>query len=315
MLNKKLLTPIAIISVVAVVLSVMSVVGAVSDIKKYEIKETNEFHYSRIGGENDTEEDFWGNYDATLTASDASGENAATNNAGAAVTGGQGGQVSQGGPGGQASVNVSSWDKTTIIAKLREAITKTKAYRGNITVNHKESFTANVTECTVGALGQKVANFLVESVVKPTEEVYSYTNGRTTTAEGENVEMLLPKNGAFTLTPDGAKDVSVSSENGGYVIKITLVPESVGMYDVPKHNAAAIGYLDVASINTSYMTVTNAKIDYKGSTIEAHINLDGYVTSAVYNIPLHAYGAAEALGINGEANFDGQQTEIWKINW
>jgi hypothetical protein len=100
-----------------------------------------------------------------------------------------------------------------------------------------------------------------------------------------------------------------------YVIKINLVEESVGMYEIPTHNAAAVGYLDVASFDISFMDIDSADIVYKGSSIELRINADGYVTYANYKIPLHIEGAAHKGSISGSATFEGEQTEEWRLDW
>ena len=44
----------------------------------------------------------------------------------------------------------SGWSRAEILAKAKTAVNKTKAYTGNLTVNHTESFTADVKECTGG---------------------------------------------------------------------------------------------------------------------------------------------------------------------
>ena len=152
-------------------------------------------------------------------------------------------------------------------------------------------------------------------VVKPVEETLSYQNGKAVNSEGETVPIILPKRGSFTLTEDGISSASVQRSGGEYVIKIKLIEESVGMYEVPKHNAASVGYLDVANFDISFMEVDSADIVYKGSGIELRINADGYVTKANYTIPLRIDGSAHRGSISGSATFEGVQTEEWRLNW
>ena len=61
--------------------------------------------------------------------------------------------------------------------------------------------------------------------------------------------------------------------------------------------------------------VDSADIVYKGSSIELHINADGYVTYANYRIPLHIDGSAHKGSISGSASFEGEQTEEWRLNY
>lgn len=209
----------------------------------------------------------------------------------------------------------SGWSKAEIISKAKEAVNKTKAYTGNLTVNHSEGFTADVTECTGGEIVKSIVNLMIGWVVKPVEETLVYQNGKAVNSEGETVPIILPKRSNFTLTENGVKSASVQRSGNEYVIKLTLVEESVGMYDVPKHNAASIGYLDVANFDISFMEVDSADIVYKGSSIELKINADGYVTYAGYKIPLHIDGSAHKGSISGSATFEGEQTEEWRLNW
>ena len=209
----------------------------------------------------------------------------------------------------------SGWSTAQIISTAKAAVNKTKAYTGNLTVNHSESFSANVTECSAGGIVRSVVDLMIGWVVKPVEETLVYQNGKAVNSEGETVPIILPKKNDFTLTENGVKSASVQRAGNEYVIRINLIEEDVGMYDVPQHNAASIGYLDVANFDISFMEVDSAYIVYEGSSIELRINADGYVTYANYNIPLHIEGSAHKGSISGSATFDGGQTEEWRLAW
>lgn len=209
----------------------------------------------------------------------------------------------------------SDWSRAQIISKAKDAVNKTKAYTGNLTVNHSEGFTAKVTECSAGGIVRSVVDLMLGWVVKPVEETLVYQNGKAVNSEGETVPIILPKRNAFSLSESGVRSATVQQTGNEYIIKIELVEESVGMYDVPTHNAASVGYLDVANFDISFMEVDSADIVYKGSSIELRINAEGYVTYANYKIPLHIDGSAHKGSISGSATFEGEQTEEWRLNW
>lgn len=215
----------------------------------------------------------------------------------------------------QTLADPSGWSRKQILSKAAEAVNKTKAYSGNLTVTHKETFDANVTECTGGTVVASVVNLMVGWVVSPVDETLNYQNGKAVNSEGETVPIILPKKGNFTLTENGAKSATINRSGNEYIIKINIVEESVGMHDVPTHNAASIGYLDVGGFDLSFMEVDSADIIYKGSSLELHINADGYVTYAKYNIPMNITGSAHSGSISGSAVFDGEQTEVWELYW
>ena len=232
----------------------------------------------------------------------------------------QNGGSSQGGngiiPSNQSSLaDPSGWSTNQIISKAKDAVNKTKAYKGSLTVDHNESFTADVTDCSAGGIVRSVVDLMIGWVVKPVEETLVFQNGKAVNSEGETVPIILPKRNNFSLDSSGVKSASVQRVGNEYVIKITLVEESVGMYQVPKHNAGAVGYLDVANFDISFMEVDSADIVYKGSSIELRINAEGYVTYANYKIPLHIDGSAHRGSISGSATFEGEQTEEWYLNF
>ena len=209
----------------------------------------------------------------------------------------------------------SGYSTAQIISKAAEAVNKTKSYSGNLKVNHKEGFSARVTEFSGGNFVKGIIDSMIGLVVKPVDETLVYQNGKAVNSEGETVPIILPKKGMFTLNESGVKSASIQRSGNEYIIKISLIEERVGMYDIPKHNASAIGYLDVASLDLSFMEIDSANIVYKGSSLELRINADGLVTYANYKIPLRIDGAAHKGSISGSATFEGEQTETWKLNW
>lgn len=209
----------------------------------------------------------------------------------------------------------SGWSQGKILEKAKNAVNKTKQYKGSVTVSHSESFTADVTECTGGEIVKGVANIMIGWIVKPVDETLTYNNGKAVNSEGETIPLLLPLKNNFSLSQSGVKSAKVYKTGTEYVIKISLVEESVGINDVPTHNASSIGYLDVKNFDLSILTIDSANIVYKGSSLELHINAEGFVTYAKYGIPLNVSGTGHRGSISGSAVFDGEQTEIWDFDW
>ncbi len=210
----------------------------------------------------------------------------------------------------------SSFDKAQTLNFLAAAINKTKAYTGDITVHHKESFTSEVTNVNPGgALATRALNFIKDLVLKPTEEDYKFSGGTATTSEGETTQLLLPKAAAFTLPEEGVAQASISQEGDLVHVKLTLAAEEThSLSEVPKYNAASIGYLDIAG-SFRILQIDEVTVKYPGSEIDAYVRGDGYVDRVTYTIKLDAGGKAHAMGISGSADFNGDQVEIWEIKW
>lgn len=207
----------------------------------------------------------------------------------------------------------SGWTTAQILALTTNAVNKTQAYTGDLSVIHSETFQADVTECTGGSVVEGVAETMIGWVVKPVQENLVYKNGRATNSEGESVPIILPKRNGFTLSANGIQSASIELSGSDYIVKIKLVEEHAGMYDVPVHNASAVGYLDVANFDLSFLEIDSADIIYKGTTIEFRISPEGYVTYAKYDIPLKINGSAHKGPVSGSATFEGVQSEEWII--
>jgi hypothetical protein len=225
-----------------------------------------------------------------------------------------GNAVQQGNQGG-VTEDASAWSTAQILSKASEAINKTKGYSNNLSVHHVETFNATVTECTGGSVVQSVANAMVGWVVEPVDETLNYSGGMATNSEGETVPVLLPKRGSFTLGHSGIAGASARTANGEHIINLNIVQESVSMYQVPSHNAAAIGYLDVSSFDLSFLTVDSADITYKGSSFELHMHSQGDVTYAVYRVPLWTKGSGHSGAICGSVTIEGEHTEQWTLSY
>lgn len=213
--------------------------------------------------------------------------------------------------------NYAAYTPAQVVDLLSKAVNKTKGYTGAITVHHKESFdNPSITNVQPGgAVMQPAIDFVVGLVVKPTEENYKFSGGYATTSEGEQTQLLLPKSAAFTLNANGVQSATASQENGMVHVRVTLKPEQcTSLTQIPAYNASAIGYLDISS-KFSVLKIQQVNIQYPGSTIDAYIRPDGYVQSVTYVISLSAHAQAQAMGITGSADFSGNQTEVWNIQW
>ncbi len=209
----------------------------------------------------------------------------------------------------------STWTTAEILKFTTDAVTKTKAYTDNVTVDHEEAFDVRVTKAPGGQLIMSTADRIIASVAKPSQETLTFTGGRTTNAEGENVPLLLPKRGAFTLTSDGVANAYAKKSGDNTIVHIQLVKEVGTLTNHPKYNAASVGFLDASDVDLSGLTLNYLDITYTGSTMDFVINSDGYVESVAYKIPIHIAVEAKIMGITAAGECEGSQSETWKINW
>ena len=206
--------------------------------------------------------------------------------------------------------------KGEILSVYREALEKTRGFSGSVNVNHTEAFTADIKEAHPGgALTELLANNIVKLVGSEGQQTLSFNNKQAVNADGEVIPLLLPQRTAFTLTEDGIKSAEIKEENGRLYVKIVLVPETVSMGEIPKHNASAIGYLDTSDMDFKVITISRVDITYPGSVIEAEILENGYIGNVTYTINMSTYAELSGMGISGYGTLEGAQTEKWEIQW
>ncbi len=210
----------------------------------------------------------------------------------------------------------SSYSKAQIISTYAAALEKTRAFTGNLTVDHTEAFTADIKEANPGgALTELLASNIVKLVGSEGQQTLNYSGGNATNADGETVPILLPQRTSFSLPEEGVKSAAISEENGMVHITITLIPETVSMGQVPKYNSTTIGYLDTSDMDFKIITISRVDIGYTGSVIDAYIRPDGYISSVNYTINMSTYAELSGMGITGYGVLEGAQTEKWKLNW
>lgn len=213
----------------------------------------------------------------------------------------------------------SSWSKKDIVKFTADAVNKTKAYMSPIKVNHKEHLKCDVTKCEVQKKEsntiKKIANGIIEKVVKPTDEIMSFTNGKTVNSDKETVPLLLPKRTSFTLNESGVAKASARKNGPNIVIHIQLISEEGTLDKHPEYNASSVGYLDAGDVDLGPVSLDYLNITYTGTTLDVTVNPEGYVVSALYKIPILIDVKGKALGMTALVNCSGMQSEDWYLKW
>ncbi len=210
----------------------------------------------------------------------------------------------------------SSYTKKQILDMYGEALNKTRSYTGSLSAVVTEAFNADIKDAHPGGqLTELLASNIVKLVGSEGSQTLNFSNGKATNKDGESVPVLLPQRTSFSLPEEGVKNAVITDENGKTRIRITLVPETVAMGEIPKFNSGAVGYLDTSDMNFVIITISRVDISYTGSVIDAVINRDGYIESVNYTINMSTYAELSGMGITGYGTLEGAQTENWKLNY
>ena len=209
-----------------------------------------------------------------------------------------------------------NYTKSELMDIYAEALNKTRSYTGALTVNHSESFTADIKEAYPGgALTELLASNIVKLVGSEGQQTLSYNGGYAVNKDGETVPVLLPQRSAYNLPEAGVASAEISAEGDKTRVRLVLVPETVSMGQVPTYNAGAIGYLDTSGMDFKIITISRVDITYPGSVIDAVIRSDGYLESVTYTINMSTYAELSGMGITGYGTLEGAQTEKWQLVW
>lgn len=203
--------------------------------------------------------------------------------------------------------------KEEILSFAADAVNKTKAFSGNMTVKHTQSFDIAITEVPGGNAVRKVANGIAESLVKPIDEKLTFNNGIAKGSDGEDLTMLLPMNSSFALTVDGVKSADIKAVNGNTVVTLTLVEETGTINSSPKHHSVSVGQMDVKSVDFGPVKMKKFDVNYYATTVTFTINPDGYVVNAVYDVPFKVDCTGSLFSYDANVKLEGKQYEVWTI--
>lgn len=217
----------------------------------------------------------------------------------------------------------SAMSKEEIVAKVNEYVNKVKSEQ-NMTANKKETITITLTDLSIPSAKNTVNDIIKNIAGEPSDEIITVVNGIATYPDGTTKpikEAIPPSNDVtkdFTLTADGVKDARVEVQGDSTVYTVILVEESTtAASPKPTHNAVAIGYLDLMSIELpSIVTIVDSNMRYPESIVEVTVDAQGRVTKLVNKMPMSGDGTAKITLIGeGKAEFEGALDEVWTFTY
>ncbi len=217
----------------------------------------------------------------------------------------------------------STMSKEEILGKVVEAVNKVKNEQ-NMTAHKTENITVNLTALSIEPARNTVNSVIKELVGEPSDEIITVVNGIATYPDGSTrpVKEAIPPSNAvtkdFTLTAAGVKDASAVKQGDNIVYTVNLVEESTtAASPKPTHNAVAIGYLDLMSVELpSIVTIIDSNMKYPGSTVEVTVDGQGRVIKLVNKMPMSGDGTAKITLIGeGKAEFEGALDEVWEFTY
>lgn len=221
------------------------------------------------------------------------------------------------------SADPSSMSKEEILNKVVEAVNKVKNEQ-NMTARKTENITVNLTALSIEPARNTVNSVIKEIVGEPSDETITVVNGIATFPDGTTKpikDAIPPSNEVtkdFGLTAAGVKEAKAQKQGDNTVYTVILVEEgTTAANPKPTHNAVAIGFLDLMSVDLpSIVTIIDSNMKYPGSTVEVTVDGQGRVIKLVNKMPMSGDGTAKIRLIGeGKAEFEGALDEVWEFTY
>lgn len=181
--------------------------------------------------------------------------------------------------------NSDKISKEAAIKKVLNAINKSKAFNEDVNITLTEKKNIQLTDFTSES-GIDVANNITKSQIndilyktnQPKENTYKFSNGLNGAETLQN--FIPPSNKEAVLSPSSVTEYTAVQGSGGYVITLTLAPETEKS-DSP--SIALTSIIDGFKIGEE-QSVTNYNTYYAPSLIMVMINNDGTLSKLQYSI-------------------------------
>lgn len=218
----------------------------------------------------------------------------------------------------------SEMSNADISTKINEAMSTLKSEQ-NFKATKTEKTVINITDCSASGL-TNMLNSICQKVAGEKVTTFDFANGQAIgigsdvkeTNDGNPVsakDAIPPKKADFKLNEAGIKDATVTKNGDSTTYTVTLISEESTIDKAPQNNADALGYLNLGGFEIPTVTITQADINYPGSTITVTVNGQGKVTEFKYEQPMEGTMGMKITLVSGTADFDGGNYETWQFEY
>lgn len=212
--------------------------------------------------------------------------------------------------------------KDAIVAKYNELINGMKHNPGACKL-HKTTDT-QITVTDAPALKNQI-NSIVQGLVKPTDQSYTFTgNGSMGTEDTNNNaecdlnNILNPGAKDVTLAAAGVANATATAEGDGYKLVITLAPET-STYDGtntvnPVNHESCLTPLNLATLDIKPAQITSANMEYPGATLTLTVDGQGRLTKYESKLPMKGNGSGK-LGLTISVGLEGEMIEVYEFTY
>lgn len=205
-----------------------------------------------------------------------------------------------------------------IAAAYNKAINDTKNYTGSVHLNKVSTVAITITDCPGGDSVKSIVQGVVDRYATTSTKDIDYNNG-TDPDGGKLYNRITPGDRDSALTEAGIANATCVADGDGYKMSITLVSEKAtfdGTNTVnPSHHESCLDPLNLATLDVSPITITNADMTYPGATLEVTVDGQGRMTLFSVKLPLSGSGTGGMTFIKATVGLEGSLDDVYTFTY
>lgn len=221
------------------------------------------------------------------------------------------------GDSGSSSSSIPSGN-AEIAAAYNKAINDTKNYTGSVHLNKVSTVAITITDCPGGDSVKNIVQGVVDKYATTSTKDIDYNNG-TDPDGGKLYNRITPGDRDSALTEAGIANATCVADGDGYKMTITLVSEKAtfdGTNTVnPSHHESCLDPLNLATLDVSPISITNADMTYPGATLEVTVDGQGRMTLFSVKLPLSGSGTGGMGFIKATVGLEGSLDDVYKFTY
>ena len=203
-----------------------------------------------------------------------------------------------------------------VVSAYIKAINDAKAYTGNVTLHKTSNVDMHVTDCSV-SFATSAVDKIVQKFITGSDDTWTFSNGSDPDGRTLN-DKIVPSNRNPVLSASQCAQATAESNGDGYTMTIKLNQET-STYDGtntvnPDAHASCLDPLNLATMDVSPATITEANMTYPGATLTATVDGQGRLTKLVVNLPMSGTGTGK-LGVSLTIGLEGQMDDVYEFTY
>lgn len=209
-----------------------------------------------------------------------------------------------------------------VCAAYNKAINDYKAFKGVVTHHKVENTQVNITDLpSVAKPLEGTLNSVIGNIVKPVDETFTFENGVDPNDTTRTImKKIIPFDREANVTAaDVSSATATANADGGYTINLQFVSETSSFDGTnttnPVHHMTAMDPLNLATLDISPLTISDAQMSYSGATTALTVDAQGRIIKLENKLPLEGSGTGGMGFIKATIGLAGQMDSVYTMEY